>query len=320
MSTEKTVSEILEQRRQKARLERDTRINQLYKDYPDLAKMARKKKDLGQKMILEAMKQKDTDSIREELRKVEEEEEGVLKELGIDEDFFEPDYTCPYCQDEGFVDGKPCSCRKQIQIELNYGMSQTVQNIKEENFENFDLELFRKNRQADEPISPYENMKELYYDMKDQYVPYFSTNSPNLYFYGPTGTGKTYLVNSIAKAVLDRGFTVLYQTANQLLDFLVSYSFMFEQDRKENKEKYDFIYEVDLLIIDDLGTEYINDKLVSVLFELINGRLISRKPIIISSNIKIEELADVYDQRIASRIAGEYHIYPLFGNDLRWRL
>lgn len=320
MTNKQIITDLLDRRRQKAEWERDRRVEKLYRDHPELLAIRQEKRELGRRMVFKALQDKDPKEDREAMQALDRKEKEYLASIRIDESYFQPDYHCKLCGDTGFVEGKSCQCRNRLKLEQNYEFSQIRKQLDLQNFDRFDLSLFRKDRQEGEPVSPYENMRQILLDMEEEYVPYFSTDSPNLYFYGPTGTGKTYLLNCIAKAVLDKGFTVLYQTSGQLLDFMTRYSFMFEQERQQNRDRHDFVYEVDLLIIDDLGAEFVNDKMISVLFDIINGRLISRKPVIISSNLGLDELDGIYDNRIASRIVGEYASFRIYGSDLRRRL
>ncbi len=320
MTNKETVSDILDRRRAWAKLSRDRRVEKFYEDYPEFMQVKDRIKELSQELILSMLQKQDVEKLQEELNALRQEEKDFLSFHKIDENFFEPDYTCKICKDEGFVDGKSCSCRKQLLVDYNYDQSKVKELLKEQNFSTFRLDIFRQSRQPGEEISPYENMKELLAALTEEYVPYFSNKSPNLYFYGPTGTGKTFLVNSIAKGILDEGHTVLYQTAGELLEFLVNYNFMYVEDKEIYKDRHQYVYDVDLLIIDDLGTEFVRDQTLSALFDLINNRLVGKKPVILSSNVELEELGDYYDERIASRIQGEYSAFELYGNDLRRRL
>ena len=139
-------------------------------------------------------------------------------------------------------------------------------------------------------------------------------NEDNLLFCGETGTGKTFLANCIAKSLLDKEKIVIYQTAFKLLEILEEIRFR----DSDNKEKYNLLFETDLLIIDDLGTEMTNTFTNSELFNIINSRLLSNKKTIISTNLSPMEIMDRYDDRIFSRLFSKFTVLHFFGKDLRW--
>ncbi len=314
------VSEILERRRTEAVQRRDRRVQKLFEAHPELAEIRQKK----QKKLMETLSlalNQDPEALkkaRAALQRLETQEARLLEQVGVSASFFEPDYTCPDCHDEGFVHGVSCHCRNALLASERYAMSAVAQRIDRENFRTFDLSLFRRDRQPSEPMSPYENMRMLREQMEDGYVKHFSAESPNLYFFGPTGTGKTFLVNCIVKGTLDRGARVFYQTAPALLNFLVGYSYTNVSARSSADEsRFHFAHECDLLVVDDLGTEYTNGNMVAELFDLLNDRIVSGRPTIISSNLQPQELGEVYNDRIASRITGEYLMFEVFGSDLR---
>ena len=142
----------------------------------------------------------------------------------------------------------------------------------------------------------------------------------NLIFTGTTGVGKTYLTNCIANEVLKLGKTVLYQTAPVMFDEINDAKFGRENARFD---LYENILNVDLLIIDDLGTEKITDTKITELFTIINTRLLNQNhkitKTIISTNLNVDELFKTYTTRIGSRLAGNYRFLRFFGDDLRFK-
>ena len=140
----------------------------------------------------------------------------------------------------------------------------------------------------------------------------------NIIMKGSTGVGKTYLTNCIANEVLKLGKTVLYQTAPVMFDEINDAKFGRENARFD---LYENILNVDLLIIDDLGTEKITDTKITELFTIINTRLLNQNhkitKTIISTNLTANELFSVYTTRIGSRLAGSYRFLRFFGEDIR---
>lgn len=313
-----SVSNILEKRRQKNKRDKDRRVRQVYDRLPRIKEIDGQIQRLNLESVNTIIYGGNLETMQDKISKLNQEKEKILRENGLDKSYMEERYHCDICQDTGLVKGKSCSCKKQLKIEKLYDLSSIDKRIKRENFNKFNEALFRKQRMANEELSPYENIIKIKKSM-EFYCSHFAVGSPNLYFYGPVGTGKTYMINSMAKELLDRGVSVLYQSASELTEYLSSYTFMYSEEKKLNREKADFIYKADLLIIDDLGTEFINELTKSNLFEVINKRIVNGRTTIISSNIAPYELENYYDARIYSRIMGEYRPYEFFGNDLRMK-
>ena len=127
--------------------------------------------------------------------------------------------------------------------------------------------------------------------------------------------------NCIANELLKKGKTVLYQTAPVLLESVINYKM------SKNKSSLDNIYNsvlnCDLLIIDDLGTESLNSMKLSELFTILNTRILNLNnkitKTIISTNLDLNDIFRIYEERIGSRIIGYYDIYRYFGEDLRFK-
>lgn len=192
-------------------------------------------------------------------------------------------------------------------------------NSEDENFNTFDIAFYSKvvdQEKYNSLKSPLENIKNIKKIAEDFCQNIGNKEQKNLLFIGNTGTGKTFLSNCIAKEVMNQGFTVLYQTAPILMDMVVEAKFAYQKDIKL-KEQYEKVFEVDLLIIDDLGTENLNNMKFTELFNIINTRLLKNKKTVISTNLMLPELANTYDERVISRLIGNYIICKFFGDDIR---
>ncbi len=246
------------------------------------------------------------------------EKSQLLVQYGFPTNFLEIQYRCDLCKDTGYVDGKKCRCLQQKLIEQAYDTSNIKSVLKRENFSTFNLNRFSNEPLVGEPLTPLENIK-LIRDRVFSYVQNFPNSVPaNLLFYGTTGTGKTFFCNSIAKALLDRGYTVLYMTAYELCSAFEAFRFR-DKSRplSDDASIQDLIQNIDLLIIDDLGTEFSTALSVSDLFYCVNQRILLQKATIISTNLNLSQISKVYSDRMFSRISGNYQLLKLFGPDLR---
>ena len=154
------------------------------------------------------------------------------------------------------------------------------------------------------------------YDTAQRFVQNFDHKFENLFLYGDTGVGKTFLSHCIARELLRSTHCVLYFSAYDLFDMMAANSF----SRKDTGTDEELIYDCDLLIIDDLGTELNNAFVSSQLFYCINERLLRKKSTIISTNLSMTMLRDTYSDRISSRIISQYSIIPLYGDDIRTKI
>ena len=215
-----------------------------------------------------------------------------------------------------------CNCLKQKLLDISYNMS-NLSNIKNDNFENFKEDLFSDEIDSQKNKTKYSPRKNIL-NIKNACIKFIenfdSIEEKNLLFIGSTGLGKTYMSNCIANEILKKGKTVLYQTAPVLLETIIDNKFNKYKNQKTD-EFYKNILNVDLLIIDDLGTESANSLTISELFTIINTRILNQNSkvtkTIISTNLSIEQIFKTYEERIGSRIAGYYNIYHFFGDDLR---
>ena len=254
------------------------------------------------------------------------EKNDFIKNLSKENNYLNPHFECKLCKDTGYVqkDGKlaMCSCLKQRIFDIAYNKS-NMGNLERENFSSFNIRIFSD--KADKAlyksdISPRENMQVIREKVKSFIENFDDPEEKNLIFTGNTGVGKTFLTNCIANEMLKLGKTVLYQTAPVMFDEINDAKFGRENARFD---LYENILNVDLLIIDDLGTEKITDSKVTELFTIINTRLLNQNhkitKTIISTNLNVDELFKTYTTRIGSRLAGNYRFLRFFGDDLRFK-
>lgn len=329
--TDKNLESLLseyEEKRRKANMEVEANISKLYTQFPILENIddeINKYSINKTKSILNG--KSDTKSFDIEIENLKLKKEKFLEENKIDVNLFKPNYECKICNDTGYVQDEGnktimCSCLKQKLLNLAYNKS-NLSDIKNENFENFNINFFSDEANTKKykiKSSPRQNIINIKKECLKFIDNFDSLEEKNLFFCGNTGLGKTYMSNAIANEILKRGKTVLYQTAPVLLETVIDGKF--NRYKNQNVDSfYKNVLTVDLLIIDDLGTENINSMTVSELFTILNTRLLNlnNKPTktIISTNLSIEQIFKIYEERIGSRIAGYYNIFQFVGEDLR---
>ena len=307
----------------------ELRKKEVYEKEPKLQEMDTKLANLAISTTKALILKNDTDLLEKletEISLLSKEKNKILEDLGIAETYFLPNYDCPICKDTGYISNPDytssmCSCLKQRLFDIEYNKC-NIGNLKNETFNNFSLELYDDKIDSNKyklNISPRENIKKIQEIVQNFINNFDDPNEKNLLFTGNTGLGKTFLSSCIANELLLKRKNVLYQTAPVMLDSIIDYRF-----GKSNFDKtmYDNLLNVDLLIIDDLGTECMNNMKFTELFNIINTRLLNQNHItktIISTNLSLKNLYDTYDERIVSRIVGNYNICYFFGDDIRFK-
>ena len=303
------VKEIIENRRQSAIAEAEARNFEVASLSDDIRAIDEEMRNTGLLLFKTACAGGDITPIRERNLFLGEERRRALKKLGLPEDYTEIKYQCEKCSDTGFVGTKMCSCFKEMLITENIRSSGMGMLIEKQSFENFSLDRYKNS--PDE----YRRM-ELNFNVAKEFADNFGEGGKNLLFIGKTGTGKTHLSTAIAKKVIEKGFEVLYDSAQNIVTAYEDDRFKSGYGPYEPKgTKYN---ECDLLIIDDLGTEFVNQFTVSCLYNLLNTRQNKNLSTVISTNLTAEELARKYEDRIYSRLVGRDSKILLFvGSDMR---
>lgn len=297
----------------------------LYTEFPGLEEIDKKLSSLAFSSMIELTKNNDKkiiENLNSNIEALKKEKEKILNSIGERAKKIIPNYECKKCNDTGYIlngnSTEMCSCLKQKIYDIEYNKS-NMSNLEKQNFNNFNLNFYSDeiNKQKyNSDISPRENIK-LIKNICDKFINNFdNTEQRNLLFTGNTGLGKTFLSSCIANELLKKDKTVLYQTASVMLDTIISYRF---GKPNVSKDIYDYLLNVDLLIIDDLGTEGVNNMKLVELFNILNSRLLNlNKKTIISTNLSLQNLFNTYDERIVSRIIGSYDICYFFGEDIRF--
>jgi len=299
-----------------------------YIKYPKLKEIDTKIRRLGIEASKNALFPKDIEKqnrnkeIFSEIDNLKKEKESILNKskFGIT-----PTYECEKCKDTGYVskgfETLMCSCMKQKLIDVAFNKS-NLNKLKNDSFETFN-DMYYSN-EADiqkfgEKISPRDNILKIKERLIEFVNNFDNPNTKSVILIGTPGVGKTFLSSCVANAILKNGYTVLYQTAPLLLDSIFEYKY--GSSFKSGKQFYEDIFHVDLLIIDDLGTETSTEAKYSELLNIINTRLLnSNTKTLISSNLSLSDIKKKYDHRLFSRIVGEYDKYRIIGDDIRLKV
>ena len=232
----------------------------------------------------------------------------ILIESGYEANYFEPVYTCEKCADTGIRNGKLCTCHLELLRQLSYEQLCKSSPLKISSFDDFDLKYYKNNE------SVYDQMSRIY-SYCVHYADNFDLKSDSLFFMGSTGLGKTHLSLAIAGKVLEKGYGVVYGSAQNLFSELEREHFGRSENPDGTTEK--MLLECDLLILDDLGAEFITNFSVATFGNIVNTRILTSRPTIISTNYDFDSFNKRYSGRTASRILGDYRILAFQGEDIR---
>lgn len=259
------------------------------------------------------------DNIDEDNDALKKKKEELLAAYGYPADYLTAHYECPLCNDTGFVNGQPCDCYKKALSELIYNDSNLAGVLKEENFDNFDIDLFSDSEEdLDDNINmtPRQNITRAV-EIAKEFIEEFDERFDNLLIYGNTGVGKTFLCSCIAKELLDSSHTVVYYTAYKFFKYLENDKFRPDEADETWRFGSDYLVNCDLLILDDLGTELTNSFTNSALYSVLNERGLRKRSTIISTNLKLADINSRYSERIFSRLSKDYTFLKIIGKDIR---
>lgn len=295
----------IEKRRISAVAAADARNEELRAQNEEIRQIDKELVSTGLRLFKAACAGEDVAPIRERNLALTARRREIILSLGYPEDYTEVKYTCPRCSDSGFEDGRMCTCFREALVAENIKSSGIGKQFDYQSFENFELEGYGEDKE----------IMGLVLAQAKRYAESFDKDAGNLLLLGSTGTGKTHLSTAIAKTVIGLGYEVIYDTIQNVIS-------AFEQDKfksgyAQTESKAQKYLECDLLIIDDLGTEFINQFTVSCLYNLLNTRINNRLPMVISTNVPAERLREIYDDRIFSRIFGASRLLLLNAKDRR---
>lgn len=316
-----------EQKRLESSRDAEKRKKELYLSNPELQEIDDKLSSISintAKAILKNNSNEYLNNLKNEIESLKLEKSKILKAINIPDDYLSIKYECNICKDTGYIfeNGKSsmCNCLKQKIYNLEYNQKNT-NNIDNQTFDNFNINLFSDKvdeKKYNSSISPRENISDIKGSIESFISNFDNPETKNLIFSGGTGLGKTFLSNCIVNEMLKKGKTVMYQTAPVMLENLIADLF----SKPENQSGIsNNLLTVDLLVIDDLGTETMNSMKFTELYKVINTRLLNQNgkslKTIISTNLDLKGLFNTYDERLVSRFIGYYDIYRFYGDDIR---
>ena len=289
----------------------NSRIQGVYDRFPEIKQIDTQISELAENFAQSFTKEHvmSFEEYRRTLSDLRMEKEALLKCYRIDPQMLQMQYHCPECKDIGYLEIEKCQCFKQRIIDEMYQQSNLREILNAENFSTLSYQYYDQ-----------ENMEKMQIAIETckKFTENFDKSFENILLCGTVGIGKTFLSNCIAKEILDQGHSVLYLSAFQLFDLMAKNSFSGNAHQEDMVAKqYPHIFESDLLIIDDLGTELANSFTMTGFFLVINERILRKKSTIISTNLSPEEILTTYTERCASRIISNYTMLKLSGSDIR---
>lgn len=308
----------------------ENREKEVYEKVPKIKELSLAPSEIIVKGYKEYLVKKDKgllDKSNLDIENIKKQKEKLLLENGFETDYLELKYNCYDCKDTGTLENSRCHCFNKKLIEKLYEKSNLSTLLDKENFDNFNLDNFDDTKIISKiGITNKAHMKKIL-DYSKYYVDNFKDivekdNVFNLLLLGETGVGKSFLSSSIAKALIAKAYSVIYLSSIRLFEYIMKINV--EKDLAIEKGEYeevrqvvDYVESADLLIIDDLGSENISAWVSSQLFKIINYRLNNKKAVIISSNLSLNKMRELYSERFSSRLLGHYKVIDFYGEDIR---
>lgn len=299
-------------KQQKNRAEADRRRGYVYAHVPGYKELDESVSRISVDFEIERLNggNQSMDVLRTKLAHIAVQKKALLTEAGLSEDYLTPSYECPDCRDTGYIGNEKCHCFRQRTIKLLYAQSNLELLTKEGNFSKLSESYY-----GGEDLAHFQAAEKI----SKEFIKNFESNYQNIFFYGTVGTGKTFLSICIAKELLDAGHAVIYFSSSDLFRQLSDYSFDYNK-KVELENLCNYLYNCELLIVDDLGTELTNSFVIAQLFTMLNERDLRHKATIISTNLSLGELQGRYQDRVFSRIISHFQLLKLSGQDIRLQM
>ena len=307
-------NDTLARRRQQNSTTLMRRQQEVFALVPEIEEMGYEITSLGAKYTMARLtKNADkTAELKADMEALQKKQKDLLIQNGFPADYLEPVYSCKECQDKGFVKGKICTCLKQEIIKQRQNMLTALSPAPKTTFESFSLDYYSD--KADESGESPRDVMEYILSYCKKYAEKFSKERKSVLMLGSSGLGKTHLSCAIAGECLKKGFVVMYASSQSLFEQI-------EQNKHNVHHMLNDIMNCDLFILDDLGTEYLTYYGQSILYNIINTRMINGTPCIYTSNLTSEkDFLKKYGEKITSRLMGSCDTLVFAGNDIRPQL
>ena len=306
---------VLENRRLAMKAKHFAKLDEINKKLPLVSQLTDEITNMGASLTLAILNKNkaEADRLRKEMDNLDIQRATLLKENGFSPKDLEMEYFCPICKDTGFINGRTCQCLKEEITRQRQKFLTVLSPAPQADFAGFNLNMYSKSAMEISKgtmIVPYNHMKRIY-DYCVNYAENFSVRNKSILMLGNAGLGKTHLACSIANVVMGQGYTVMYSSSQSLFSKI-------EQSRYTDEDVISDILNCDLFILDDLGAESLTNYSLSVLYNIVNTRMITGKPCIYTSNITSQSsLQKKYGEKISSRLLGSCDTFVFVGEDIR---
>ncbi len=310
---------ILEQRRVHARQTQEDHQEEVYRRLPRVAQIDRQLAQTGIAVVRKVLDAQNIDEeiqvLKEENLALQQERAHLLQQAGYPANYLQPAYHCTKCQDRGYVGNVMCTCLSDLLKQQAYQLLNANIPLEDYGFERFRLDYYDNTPVDETQVVPRTRMATIFQRCQD-YARRFHPGAESLLLLGGTGLGKTHLSLSIAAAVIEKGYGVIYASTPNLINKLEREHFG-PASPEEDRSYLNMVCQCDLLVLDDLGAEFATQFSASTLYHIINQRLVERRPTIINTNLTPAELEQRYQERIVSRILCSYVVFQFVGRDIR---
>ncbi len=307
--------EVLSKRRQKAFYDAEHRRDKIYKEIPRVREIEQLLTHTGLAAAKAVISGSDTRTeltrLRDENLKLQGELKVILNSRGYRPEDLEEHYKCPMCRDKGYNDGIMCVCMKKLLRDIAFSELNSLSPLSLSSFDSFSLKYYSDSPDKNGNV-PRTRLEKIFNFCQD-YAENFNGLNKSILMEGGTGLGKTHLSLAIARRVIEKGFGVIYCSAPNILSVLEKEHFSRDSDRPTLRH----LEQCDLLILDDLGTEFSTHFTTTSIYNLINTRMSREKPTIVNTNLSLYELKKNYTERLVSRMIGEHIYLEFIGEDVR---